>query len=71
MVFEEVMQLTNNHICSFSAISSLITQEVDLMRNCFTIDPKERAIPRCKEIYWAWLQRVAGIMDLYIHSLKW
>ena len=41
MMAEKVMELSNYHICTFSTVSSFVSQKIDLTRNCLTIDAKQ------------------------------
>ena len=55
---------TNYSVGSFSCGTSFINDEVYLPWDSFTANAKDGRLPRCKEVDWAGLQRVAGVMHL-------
>ena len=74
----EVVQLAGHTVRPFPAVPSLITEEVDLARKSFTVDPKHCTLPRGEEVYWAGLEWVARVVHLsseklivYMHVFSW
>ena len=55
---------TNYSGGSFSCVTSCINDEVYLPWDSFTANAKDGHLPRCKEVDWAGLQQVAGVMHL-------
>ena len=55
---------TNYSVGSFSCVTSFINDEVYLPWDSFTANAKDGRLPRGKEVDWAGLQRVAGVIHL-------
>ena len=64
MMFKKVVYPTDNSIRTFPTVSSLISQEVDLARNCFTVYSKHCALSRCQEVDGTWLEWIWRVVDL-------
>ena len=48
VMLEEVVQSTDDSICTLAAVTCFINQEVDLTRESFTVYTERCALPRCK-----------------------
>ena len=64
MVLQEVVNSADNGIGSLTTVSSLISQEVDLPRNGFTVHSKHCALSRCEKVDWTWLKWIRGVVHL-------
>jgi uncharacterized protein involved in tellurium resistance len=63
MMSKEIVKLTNDGVSPLSTTTCLITKEVNLTRNCFTVYPKDSTFPGSKEIDGAWLHGIRWIMN--------
>ena len=64
----EVVQLADHTVPPLPAVPSLITEEVDLARKNFTVDPKHCTLPRSEEVYWAGLEWIARVVQLSLEK---
>ena len=58
---EEVVQPTDHCVCPLPYLARLISKEVDLARYCLTVYPKDRTLPRSKEVKWG--LAASGLME--------
>ncbi len=64
VVLEKIVELADDCVCPFPAITSFVAQKVDLSGNGLTRNSKHSTLPRGQEVDRTWLERVTWEVHL-------